>query len=88
VLMGPHTDNFREAAGLLAASGGAVVVQDGAAMGVELRRLLADPALASRRGEAAFAAIAAQHGAVRQTLDLVERVLAPHSDGRWGNGDR
>jgi 3-deoxy-D-manno-octulosonic-acid transferase len=88
VLMGPHTDNFREAAGLLAASGGAVVVQDGAAMGLELRRLLADPALASRRGEAAFAAVAGQHGAVRQTLDLVERVLAPHSDGRWGNGDR
>jgi 3-deoxy-D-manno-octulosonic-acid transferase len=88
VLMGPHTDNFREAAGLLAASGGAVVVQDGTAMGVELRRLLADPALASRRGEAAFAAVAAQHGAVRQTLDLIARVLAPHVDGRWGNGAR
>ena len=88
VLMGPHTDNFREAAGLLAASGGAIVVQDGPAMGLELRRLLADPALASRRGEAAFAAVAAQHGAVRQTLDLIARVLAPHVDGRWGNGAR
>jgi 3-deoxy-D-manno-octulosonic-acid transferase len=88
VLMGPHTDNFRDAAGLLAASGGAVVVRDGAAMGLELRRLLADPALASRRGEAGFAAASARHGAVRQTLDLVASVLAPSSRAPWGDGGR
>jgi 3-deoxy-D-manno-octulosonic-acid transferase len=86
VLMGPHTDNFREAASLLTASGGAVVVHDAAAMGLELRRLLADPALAARRGEAGFAAVASHHGAVRQTLDLVARALAPDADGRGGNG--
>jgi len=57
-------------------------------MGIELRRLLADPALASRRGDAAFAAVAAQHGAVRQTLDLVARLVSPQSDGRGGNGGR
>jgi 3-deoxy-D-manno-octulosonic-acid transferase len=88
VLMGPHTDNFREAASLLTASGGAVVVHDAAAMGLELRRLLADPALAARRGEAGFAAVASHHGAVRQTLDLVARALAPDADGRGGNGGR
>jgi len=86
VLMGPHTDNFRDAAGLLTASGGAVVVRDGAAMGAELRRLLADPGLASQRGEAAFAAVATQHGAVRQTLDLVARLLTPESAARSGDG--
>ena len=88
VLMGPHTDNFRDAAGLLTASGGAVVVRDAAAMGLELRRLLADPALASRRGEAGFTAVAAHHGAVRQTLDLVANVLTPNARARWGDGGR
>jgi len=88
VLMGPHTDNFRDAAGLLAASGGAVVVRDAAAMGLELRRLLADPALASRRGEAGFAAVSARHGAVQQTLELVANVLAPSSRAQWGDGGR
>jgi 3-deoxy-D-manno-octulosonic-acid transferase len=88
VLMGPHTDNFRDAAGILTASGGAVVVRDAAAMGLELRRLLADPALASRRGEAGFTAVAAHHGAVRQTLDLVANVLTPNARARWGDGGR
>ena len=82
VLMGPHTDNFREAAGQLAASGGAVVVRDAAALGLELRRLLADPGLAARRGEAGYESVAAQHGSVRQTLDLVARFLAPESLAR------
>src|SRR5204862_2725686 len=66
VLMGPHTDNFRDAAGMLTASGGAVVVRDAASLSAELRRLLADPALAARRGEACFEALAGHHGAVRQ----------------------
>jgi 3-deoxy-D-manno-octulosonic-acid transferase len=79
VLVGPHTDNFREAAGLLAACGGAVVVRDAASLGAELRTLLADPAAAARRGEAGFASLAAHHGATRQTLDLVARFLAPEA---------
>src|SRR5262249_21050069 len=88
VLMGPHTDNFRDAAGLLAASGGAVVVRDGAAMGLELRRPLADPALASRRRPARLSAASARHGAVRQTLDVVASVLAPSSRAPSGDGGR
>ncbi len=88
VLMGPHTDNFREAAGLLTASGGAIVVSDAASLGFELRRLLADPELATRRGEAGFESLAAQHGAVRQTLELVARFLAPESLARSGDAGR
>src|SRR5207245_9076174 len=87
-LMGPHTDNFREAAGLLTASGGALVVRDAASLGFELRRLLADPGLAMRRGEAGFESLAAQHGALRQTLDLVARFLAPESLARSGDAGR
>jgi len=88
VLMGPHTDNFREAAGLLTASGGALVVHDAASLGFELRRLLADPGLAAQRGEAGFESLAAQHGAVRQTLELVARFLAPESLARSGDAGR
>jgi 3-deoxy-D-manno-octulosonic-acid transferase len=88
VLMGPHTDNFREAAGLLTATGGALVVRDATALSVELRRLLGDPALAARRGEAAFEALAAQHGAVRETLDLVARFLAPEALARSEDNGR
>jgi 3-deoxy-D-manno-octulosonic-acid transferase len=88
VLVGPHTDNFREAAGLLVAAGGAVIVHDGVSLGVELRRLLADAGLAARRGEAAFEALAAHHGAVRQTLDLVARFLLPAPTAAAGDADR
>jgi len=88
VLMGPHTDNFRDAAGMLTASGGAVVVRDAASLSAELRRLLADPALAARRGEACFEALAGHHGAVRQTLELVARFLVPQSLAPSGDGAR
>jgi 3-deoxy-D-manno-octulosonic-acid transferase len=88
VLMGPHTDNFREAAGLLTATGGALVVRDAAALSAELRRLLGDPALAARRGEAAFEALASHHGAVRQTLDLVARFLASDALARSQDNGR
>src|SRR5439155_1288060 len=77
-----------EAAGLLTASGGALVVHDAASLGFELRRLLADPGLAAQRGEAGFESLAAQHGAVRQTLELVARFLAPESLARSGDAGR
>jgi 3-deoxy-D-manno-octulosonic-acid transferase len=88
VLIGPHTDNFREAADLLLAGGGAAVVRDAASLATELRALLADRALAARRGEAGFESLGAHHGAVRQTLDLVARFLAPESPARAGDGHR
>jgi 3-deoxy-D-manno-octulosonic-acid transferase len=77
VLVGPHTDNFREAATLLIDAEAAVVVTDAASLAAELRTLLADPALAAKRGEAGGEAMAARHGAVAATLELVERYLAP-----------
>jgi len=75
VLVGPHTDNFREAAALLVGAGAAVVVTDAASLAAELRTLLADPDLAAKRGEAGGEAVAARHGAVGATLELVERYL-------------
>jgi 3-deoxy-D-manno-octulosonic-acid transferase len=77
VLFGPHTSNFREAAGVLVESGGGVVVSDATALGSELLRLLADGDLRVRRGGAGRDAVALRHGAVRATLDLVAQYLYP-----------
>jgi 3-deoxy-D-manno-octulosonic-acid transferase len=83
VLVGPHTSNFRESAELLQSAGGAVVVKDGPELERELARLLEDPELRRRMGEAGFAAVAGRQGAVGRTLELVERCLlgAPSRDG-------
>jgi 3-deoxy-D-manno-octulosonic-acid transferase len=75
VLFGPHTTNFRDAAALLLDSGGARLVHDSRELGAELLRLLNDPDLRARCGEAGHAAVAARHGAVGLTLDLIARYL-------------
>jgi 3-deoxy-D-manno-octulosonic-acid transferase len=77
VLVGPHTGNFRESASLLESAGAAIVVRDAAELGRELRRLLADPDLRAKLGEAGYETVASRHGAVRETLDLVGRFLSP-----------
>jgi 3-deoxy-D-manno-octulosonic-acid transferase len=77
VLFGPHTSNFREAAAVLIAGEGGLVVRDAAELSAELGRLLADSALRARRGAAAREAAASRHGAARATLDLVARYLLP-----------
>jgi 3-deoxy-D-manno-octulosonic-acid transferase len=77
VLVGPHTDNFREAAALLVDAGAAVVVTDAASLSMELKSLLSDPVIAAKRGDAGAEAVAARHGAVAATLELVERFLGP-----------
>jgi 3-deoxy-D-manno-octulosonic-acid transferase len=77
VLFGPHTANFREAAALLVASGGGIVVHDAGELTEQLRRLLADAALRAKLGAAAAEAVASQHGSVKATLDLVDRFLRP-----------
>jgi 3-deoxy-D-manno-octulosonic-acid transferase len=77
VLVGPHTDNFREAAALLVDAGAAIVVTDAASLSMELKALLSDPPIAAKRGDAGAEAVAARHGAVAATLELVERYLGP-----------
>lgn len=77
VLFGPHTENFREAAGLLESSGGAIVVRNRRELASELRRLLSDPGLCDTVGSAGYDAVASRSGAVRETLQLVGRFLHP-----------
>jgi len=52
-------------------------VRDGGELGRELTRLLADAGLRAKTGEAGYGAVASRHGAVRETLELVGRFLAP-----------
>jgi len=79
VLFGPHTTNFREAAALVLEGGGARLVHDARELGDELIRFLSDPQLRASYGEAGHAAVAARHGAVGRTLDLIARYLHPET---------
>jgi 3-deoxy-D-manno-octulosonic-acid transferase len=81
VLLGPHTDNFRDAAGLLLDAGAARRVADGAALAAELVGLLADPPARAALGEAARDAAGSRGGAVTATLDLI-RAFVLDGDGR------
>jgi 3-deoxy-D-manno-octulosonic-acid transferase len=77
VVFGPHTTNFREGAELLLAAGAALVVRDSGEVERALDRLLSDSRLRASMGEAAAEAVAGRQGAVRETLELIERFLLP-----------
>lgn len=81
VLFGTHTDNFRESAEVLLAAGGAVLVREGADLEARVGQLLGDPELRRRMGEAAFQAVVGRQGAVKHTLELVERFLMEPARG-------
>jgi len=75
VLFGPHTENFREAARLLVVGEGGRVVRDADELASELTRWLGDAGLRAAVGASARAAAASRQGAVRETLELIERFL-------------
>jgi 3-deoxy-D-manno-octulosonic-acid transferase len=75
VLYGPHTENFRDSAELLESAGAAIAVEDAVELEAEIGRLLGDPALRAKMGEAGSTAVVARRGALAQTLGLMERVL-------------
>src|SRR5262249_44918130 len=77
VLAGPHVGHFRESTSLLVSVRAALVVRDVAELSRELRRLLADPDLRAKLGDAGSEAIVSRQGAVRETLELVDRYLRP-----------
>lgn len=79
VLVGPHTDNFREVASILLAGGGARLVRDAAELAGALAELLDDPGRRLAMGGAAREAAMTRHGAVRATLELAERFVRPRA---------
>ncbi|MFQ5827992.1 MAG: 3-deoxy-D-manno-octulosonic acid transferase [Candidatus Methylomirabilia bacterium] len=77
VLFGPHTSNFRDAAVLLLASGGGLLVRNASELEEAVHRLLNDPDLARQVGEAAHQAVASRQGAVQETLELLKQIVSP-----------
>ncbi|PSJ45298.1 3-deoxy-D-manno-octulosonic acid transferase [Zobellella endophytica] len=75
VLSGPSTFNFGDIARQLLATGGAHQVRDADELTEELRRLLASPALAGAMGQRAQAVVAANRGALANTLRRIETQL-------------
>jgi 3-deoxy-D-manno-octulosonic-acid transferase len=75
ILTGPYNGNSEEIAQLLIARGAAEVVHDAAALAARVNALLADPQARARMGAAGGAAIAANRGAVRRLLALIEPLL-------------
>lgn len=72
LLVGPHTENFAEATGLLRAEGGCVDVASAADLAPRVGELLRDGARRERIGAAARRTILARRGATAKT---VERIL-------------
>lgn len=75
VLIGPHTFNFAEASMQAVACGAARRVQDVAELAAALRQLLADATARQAMAEAGLAFAAANRGATRRTLAIIEKYL-------------
>jgi 3-deoxy-D-manno-octulosonic-acid transferase len=82
IVFGPHMTNFRDAAALLLAAGGAIQLAGSAALAPAARELLEDAAARTRIGEAARRAVQAHQGACQRTVDAIERVV----ESRSGSG--
>lgn len=75
VVVGLHTENFREIASSGERSGFLTRVEDGRALAGALDRALADPVGTAARGESAKRFVAANRGAADATADLVLPLL-------------
>ncbi|MBI2163989.1 MAG: 3-deoxy-D-manno-octulosonic acid transferase [candidate division NC10 bacterium] len=75
VLFGPHMGNFAEMARLFLEQGAAIQVMNADGLAAEILRLLQEPRLAGRMGEAGRGIVETHRGAGRRTLDLLEALL-------------
>lgn len=79
VLVGPNTFNFVEVTELLIEHGACERIDGVETLTAALQRLLAQPELRRRMGEAAMGVVEAERGAATQTLEIVQRTLAGKS---------
>ncbi len=75
IIFGPYMDNFEEAANLLIASGGALVVRDRDELSRAILDLLLDPERAERMGRRAREAVLSRRGAVENSIRQMELAL-------------
>ncbi|HEY0232586.1 MAG TPA: lipid IV(A) 3-deoxy-D-manno-octulosonic acid transferase [Dokdonella sp.] len=76
VIVGPQTFNFAEVTEDLIASGAAMRIADGDALGPAVVRLLSREVERRSMGDAARAVMERERGAVARTMTIVEQVLA------------
>jgi 3-deoxy-D-manno-octulosonic-acid transferase len=74
VLVGPHTDNFTEAVGLLLESGGCEVVRDAAETAEAVSRLLRSNDERKRMGDAARRTVESRRGATDRIVNAIIRL--------------
>jgi 3-deoxy-D-manno-octulosonic-acid transferase len=77
VVYGPHVDNFLFEAGLLESMGAGVRLADRERLGQVLAELLLDSPARRAMGAAGLAAVEAQKGATRRTLEALEERCLP-----------
>lgn len=77
VIVGPHTFNFEEAASQAVMQGAAVRVWDVSGLAGEIRRLAEDSRARREMGDAGLKFAAANRGAAKRTLALIEKFIEP-----------
>lgn len=75
IVVGPHTENFRDIVGIFRAAGGVRVVEDPGALAEALLALLEDRAQREELGRRAAEVVRAQTGASARTLAALEDLL-------------
>jgi 3-deoxy-D-manno-octulosonic-acid transferase len=75
VFHGPHMDDFRDERVLLAEAGAGITIRNGEELYAGIRRLLDDPDLLGRKGEAGRRAVAANRGASERYAELIAGAL-------------
>ncbi|MDP2646165.1 MAG: hypothetical protein Q8P24_14590, partial [Desulfobacterales bacterium] len=87
VVFGPFMEDFRDISDMLTGAGGAVTVRDSASLCAVVSDLFENPRQAGQMGNKAFAAFAANQGAVSRTLDVIEECLyaRPGRQRKTGN---
>ena len=75
VVVGPHTFNFEEIAGVLLQAGAAQRIADGDALAPAVIALLADPEQRRRRGDIGRRCVEQARGALARTLEQIGRYL-------------
>jgi 3-deoxy-D-manno-octulosonic-acid transferase len=79
ILTGPHTHNFDETFRVLLGAQGEGLVRTSEDLYTVVARLIEDRALAHHLGEKAQTAAAGMGGALKQTIDVAEALLARHA---------
>lgn len=75
VVFGPHVWNFRDAARMLVAAGGAIMVKSAEELEAGLAGLIGDPARRRQMGETARRLVNEQQGATERTVGVIAEVV-------------